>query len=179
MFAAESRSMALSGDRALSSRFVSLNGPWRFRWAPSFAERPPPEFAAPDFDDSSWGTVEVPGCWELQGPICTTTAPEQLHPSSSPASPFRPRTQRNRSRPAIPDAAQATASPSTQTSTTSLNTPHPPSRTRARSPARRPLPLHTPRLVHHANPRPDSRKHAPLFWRRSSLADSAPQHVHP
>ncbi|HLQ36254.1 MAG TPA: glycoside hydrolase family 2 TIM barrel-domain containing protein [Planctomycetota bacterium] len=40
---------------------VRLDGPWRF------AIDPPAGFELPDFDDSGWGNIEVPGHWEMQG----------------------------------------------------------------------------------------------------------------
>lgn len=67
LFAAESREVALSGDRQRSARHLSLNGTWRFFWAASWAERAPAGFEKPDYDDSAWGDIAVPGNWELQG----------------------------------------------------------------------------------------------------------------
>ena len=74
MFAAESREVAISG-RGASVRSLSLNGKWRFRWtdcpgaqgAWSSANGPPADFAAPSYDASSWGEMQVPGNWELAG----------------------------------------------------------------------------------------------------------------
>jgi beta-galactosidase len=48
-----------------SPRYRSLNGDWKFFYAPSPAKAP--EIAAPDFDDSAWTTIKVPGNWEMQG----------------------------------------------------------------------------------------------------------------
>ncbi|EOD24420.1 hypothetical protein EMIHUDRAFT_254773, partial [Emiliania huxleyi CCMP1516] len=66
--AAESREAALAG-RAQSGRYLSLNGRWHFRWSESAPANgvPSGDFAAPTFDDSGWGEIEVPGNWELQG----------------------------------------------------------------------------------------------------------------
>jgi len=53
-------------DPAASPWWHSLDGRWRF----ALAERPeavPADFADPDFDDSSWGEIEVPGHWTTQG----------------------------------------------------------------------------------------------------------------
>jgi beta-galactosidase len=66
LFAAENQAAALAGKER-SSRFLSLNGKWRFKWAPCVAQRPPPGFAATNYDDSSWATMDVPGNWELHG----------------------------------------------------------------------------------------------------------------
>ena len=56
---------ALTGQRADSPYFRLLNGSWRFHCAPNPVSVPH-EFHAPDFDDSAWGTVDVPGNWQLQ-----------------------------------------------------------------------------------------------------------------
>lgn len=44
----------------------SLNGDWRFHWSPD-PEARPEDFFAPEFDATSWKTIPVPSCWELQG----------------------------------------------------------------------------------------------------------------
>jgi len=44
----------------------SLNGAWRFHWAPRPAERPV-GFEAEGFDDSGWDTIDVPSCWQMRG----------------------------------------------------------------------------------------------------------------
>ncbi len=45
---------------------VSLDGEWRFKGChnPDFRDS---TFYCPDYDDSSWGTMPVPGMWELNG----------------------------------------------------------------------------------------------------------------
>ena len=45
---------------------LSLNGDWKFFGAES-PDVPVPGFMAPGFDDASWGTMPVPGMWELNG----------------------------------------------------------------------------------------------------------------
>ncbi|MCR4680545.1 MAG: DUF4981 domain-containing protein [Bacteroidales bacterium] len=45
---------------------VSLNGQWRFHYVPNADERPT-DFFRTDYDDSGWGTIPVPGNWELNG----------------------------------------------------------------------------------------------------------------
>lgn len=58
--------LARAGDRQASPWFRSLNGTWRFHYAPSPAARPVgAEF--PWFDDSAWKDIVVPGNWEIQG----------------------------------------------------------------------------------------------------------------
>lgn len=49
-----------------SSNYLSLNGTWKFHWVKTPEERPV-DFYQPDYKVSSWGTIEVPGNWELQG----------------------------------------------------------------------------------------------------------------
>ena len=44
----------------------SLDGRWRFAWSPRPADRPA-DFWQEDFDDSGFGTIQVPGHMELQG----------------------------------------------------------------------------------------------------------------
>ncbi len=43
-----------------------LNGKWNFHWVESPTKRPR-NFQDPNFDDSSWPTIAVPGNWELNG----------------------------------------------------------------------------------------------------------------
>ncbi|MBN1261973.1 MAG: beta-galactosidase, partial [Anaerolineae bacterium] len=43
-----------------------LNGDWKFQWSPNPASAPV-GFEAPEYDDSGWDTVAVPGNWQLQG----------------------------------------------------------------------------------------------------------------
>ncbi len=45
---------------------ISLDGVWRFKLADRLA-RVPGDFAAPDFDDSNWASIDVPGNWTTQG----------------------------------------------------------------------------------------------------------------
>ncbi len=50
-----------------SPYFLSLNGMWRFRWIQG-ADSPLPEgYERPDFDDSSFDEIRVPGVWQLSG----------------------------------------------------------------------------------------------------------------
>ena len=52
--------------RGTSSLYQSLDGRWRFAWSPRPADRPA-GFWQEGFDDSSFGSVQVPGHMELQG----------------------------------------------------------------------------------------------------------------
>ncbi|MEM9888798.1 MAG: glycoside hydrolase family 2 TIM barrel-domain containing protein [Bacteroidota bacterium] len=57
---------ALAGDRTDSPFIQFLNGPWKFNYSPTPAERPM-DFYEKDFDDVSWKEIFVPSNWELQG----------------------------------------------------------------------------------------------------------------
>lgn len=49
-----------------SSRQMSLNGTWRFRFVPEPSQRPL-DFWKEGFDVSAWDTIPVPSNWEMQG----------------------------------------------------------------------------------------------------------------
>ncbi|MBL7008165.1 MAG: beta-galactosidase, partial [Planctomycetes bacterium] len=75
----------------------SLNGDWRFHWAPRPAERPA-GFEAPDFDDSGWDTIDVPSCWQLRGygqnrylnqPYCFPPNPPFIPHDDNPVGSYR------------------------------------------------------------------------------------------
>jgi beta-galactosidase len=55
-----------SDDISKSGNFVTLNGVWRFNWVAN-ADQRPTDFWGVDYDDSAWGTMDVPGMWELNG----------------------------------------------------------------------------------------------------------------
>ncbi len=57
---------ARSGQPVNSPWFHSLNGAWKFHWSPSPQQRPQ-TFYEPDFDDSAWDSLQVPGNWQTQG----------------------------------------------------------------------------------------------------------------
>ncbi len=65
-FAYESADAAAAGDKSASERFLTLDGEWRFCWVRHTDERPT-EFFRTDFNDGAWGTMPVPGMWELNG----------------------------------------------------------------------------------------------------------------
>lgn len=56
-----------TGCKSESSNYLPLNGTWRFHWAADADQRPTDNFYAVDYDDSKWGSIRVPGMWELQG----------------------------------------------------------------------------------------------------------------
>ena len=49
-----------------SSRYMLLNGTWKFNWVKQPSERPL-TFFDKTFDDSAWKTIPVPSNWEMQG----------------------------------------------------------------------------------------------------------------
>jgi beta-galactosidase len=57
---------ALEGTRAASPYHQSLNGKWKFNWAPKPSKRPM-EFYKPSFDVSGWKEIPVPSNWQMQG----------------------------------------------------------------------------------------------------------------
>ena len=62
-------------DYSTSPQYRSIGGIWSFNWVEN-ADKAPALFYRPDFDDSSWGTMPVPGIWELNGygdPVYTNT----------------------------------------------------------------------------------------------------------
>ncbi len=52
--------------RGESSFVMDISGEWRFHWSATPAEAPE-GFWAVDYDDEAWGTMPVPGNWELNG----------------------------------------------------------------------------------------------------------------
>ncbi len=53
-------------QRTKSSRYMLLNGKWKFSWVPKPDERPI-NFYKPTFDVSDWDDIDVPSNWEMQG----------------------------------------------------------------------------------------------------------------
>lgn len=49
-----------------SSEVMSLNGTWKFRYAPDAAKRDT-AFVKNDFSTVSWDDIAVPSCWEMKG----------------------------------------------------------------------------------------------------------------
>ncbi|MBO7643597.1 MAG: DUF4981 domain-containing protein [Bacteroidales bacterium] len=58
--------LPMTASLRLESKSLSLDGIWKFRWFDSFTDRIT-GFEALSVDDSSWGTMPVPGMWELNG----------------------------------------------------------------------------------------------------------------
>ncbi len=60
------REEALKGGRKDSSLVMSLDGPWKFHWAPAPDKRPV-DFYKPEFDVSGWAEIDVPSNWQMRG----------------------------------------------------------------------------------------------------------------
>lgn len=65
-FAFESEEKAMRGIRSASDNYLSMDGDWQFSWVANADERPA-DFYLPNYDDSQWKTMRVPGIWELNG----------------------------------------------------------------------------------------------------------------
>ncbi|MEZ5320262.1 MAG: glycoside hydrolase family 2 TIM barrel-domain containing protein [Vicinamibacterales bacterium] len=65
-FGFESADLALGRAKERSAFFQSLDGPWKFHWVEKPADKPE-GFHRTDFDDAAWGTIPVPGNWEVNG----------------------------------------------------------------------------------------------------------------
>jgi beta-galactosidase len=57
---------AISDRYESSPWYLSLNGYWKFQWAPTPDQRPK-DFYKTSFDVTNWKEIKVPGNWELQG----------------------------------------------------------------------------------------------------------------
>ena len=53
-------------SRDAMHRVSTLDGQWTFHYVPNADERPT-DFFRTDYDDSGWGSIPVPGNWELNG----------------------------------------------------------------------------------------------------------------
>ena len=65
-FAYENQLLADKDKKENSSRFLSLNGQWKFNWVENPKHRPM-DFFLPGFNDSKWVDFPVPANWELNG----------------------------------------------------------------------------------------------------------------
>lgn len=65
-FAFESVDKATKGDKAASSRYLSLEGQWKFRFDRHHNDRPK-DFYLTSYDDSAWELFPVPGIFEVNG----------------------------------------------------------------------------------------------------------------
>ena len=53
-------------ERTASTRYMLLNGKWKFNWVKAPEERPV-NFFKPSYNVSDWGEIDVPSCWEMLG----------------------------------------------------------------------------------------------------------------
>lgn len=66
MFSFQSEEQAARVLPENSSYWKSLDGVWKFHWAPNPSERPA-DFYKSDFDTRSWEDIAVPSCWNIVG----------------------------------------------------------------------------------------------------------------
>ena len=65
-FAFENEKLATGADKTKSSRYLSLEGMWKFNFVKDYTDRPM-DFFKPMFDDSKWVDFPVPGLFEIHG----------------------------------------------------------------------------------------------------------------
>lgn len=65
-FGYENEALAKQYAKESSSRFLSLNGVWKFSWVKNPKDRPQ-DFYKVDLDDSKWDNFTVPNNWEVNG----------------------------------------------------------------------------------------------------------------
>lgn len=66
LFPYENERLALQGEVDQSSRYLSLNGLWKFHWVRDPADKPD-GFEQLDYNDKEWVDFPVPGNWEVHG----------------------------------------------------------------------------------------------------------------
>ena len=65
-FAFEDADKALAGDKSKSTRYLSMEGKWRFNFVKDH-NLAPKDFFSLKFDDSNWVDFPVPGLFEIEG----------------------------------------------------------------------------------------------------------------
>ena len=65
-FAYESADKATTGDKTQSSRYLSMEGKWRFHFVKDH-DKAPKDFYTLKYDDSQWTDFPVPGLFEIEG----------------------------------------------------------------------------------------------------------------
>ena len=65
-FAFEDADKAKVNDKTKSSRYLSMEGKWKFNFVKDH-DKAPANFFAPKFDDSKWVDFPVPGLFEIEG----------------------------------------------------------------------------------------------------------------
>lgn len=88
---------AIRNEAKLSPYYLSLNGFWQFHWVPRPADTPA-GFYEPGYDAHDWGTIKMPGNWEVQGygvPIYSNVPypfpknPPYMDPNDNPVGCYR------------------------------------------------------------------------------------------
>jgi len=62
----DSFDQAIEGEKNASANYMTLNGPWKFRYSDNPGARPV-NFHQINFNDSDWDHIEVPSNWEIKG----------------------------------------------------------------------------------------------------------------
>ena len=65
-FAFESEDLAKQGDKTKSSRYLSMEGMWKFNFVKNHQDAPK-DFFGLKYDDSKWVDFPVPGLFEING----------------------------------------------------------------------------------------------------------------
>ena len=65
-FAYENEALAKAGKKQASTRFLSMEGTWRFLFVKNHQDAPT-DFFRPSYDDSTWEDFPVPGLFEING----------------------------------------------------------------------------------------------------------------
>lgn len=65
-FAYENENLAMVGDKTRSSRYLSMEGTWRFNFVKDH-NLAPKDFFSLKYDDSEWVDFPVPGLFEIEG----------------------------------------------------------------------------------------------------------------
>ncbi|MBO7068675.1 MAG: beta-galactosidase [Bacteroidaceae bacterium] len=65
-FAFENADLAKAGDKTKSSRYLSMEGKWRFNFVKDY-DKAPKDFFSLNYDDSEWVDFPVPGLFEIEG----------------------------------------------------------------------------------------------------------------
>ena len=65
-FAYENQELAGKGQKSLSSRFMSIEGNWKFNFVKNAYDKPS-DFFKEGYDDSKWVDFPVPGLFEMNG----------------------------------------------------------------------------------------------------------------
>ena len=75
-FAYETKSKALQGEMERSANYLSLEGPWKFKYVEN-ADQRPTDFYKTDLNDTQWKTLAIPGIWEMYSSDIGSSSPYQ------------------------------------------------------------------------------------------------------